>query len=164
LATLEYISHTLIGFDDRSYRWVSVKRFTCDPAASDEALLSALVRHWRYRDNFLSPDSHEQDTQTVHGPYRLAQIVPSSFECVDPDVAAGVVEEFSGLDDCPPLPEVCENIEAAVMSSLQGSACYRLRDLPHAIHEYGFVLMEFRELAVVKWGRTELLSVVMAID
>jgi hypothetical protein len=164
LAVLEYAGHTLIAFADRSYRWVSVKRFICDPAASDEALLSALIGHWRYRDNFLSPDSHEQDTQTDHGPYRVAEITPASFERVEPGVAAGVVEEFCGLDDCPPRPDVRELIEATVKASLEGSACYRLRDLPHARHEYGSVLWEFRELAVVKRGSAELLSVVMAID
>jgi hypothetical protein len=164
LASLEYAGYTFIGFEDRSYRWVTVKRFTCDPAANDETLLAALVGHWRYRDNFLSLNSHEDDTQTVHGPYWVTEISTSSFERIEPDVAAAVVEEFCGLYDSPPRPEVREQVHSVVMPSLQQSVCYRLRDLPHAIHEYGFVLMEFRELVLVNRGTAELLSVVMAID
>jgi hypothetical protein len=164
LIVLEYTDHTLIGFDDTSYRWISVKRFNFDRSASDEEALGAHIAHWRYRDNFLSPHSHEQDTKTIHGPYRVAEIVLSSFERIEPGVAAAVVEEFCELYDCPPRPEVRERIRTAVMASLPKSVCYRLRELPHATHEYSFVLWEFRELAVLDRSAGVVLSVVMAID
>ena len=42
-ATLEYAGHTLITFDDQSYRWFSVKRFTWDGAGDGAAVLAALI-------------------------------------------------------------------------------------------------------------------------
>jgi len=164
VAALDYADHTLIPFDDRSYRWVSVKQFACDPVASDESLLAALVAHWRYRDNYLSPDSHEHDTATAHGPYRVAEITPASFERIEPGQAAGVVEEFCGLDDSRSCRETRGQLQALALSPLSEAVCYRLRDLPHAIHEYGFALLEFRELVVIRREAAHIHLIVMAID
>jgi hypothetical protein len=164
VVAIDYAGQTLIPFEDRSYRWVSVKRFTCDCGASDEEILAGLIGHWRYRDNFLSADSHEHDTRTVHGPYRVAEINPSSFERIGPYAATTVVGEFCGLYDSRPRPEVQERIQAEVLSPLQRSVCYRLRELLHAVHEYAFVLMEFRELVAIDRSASAVLSIVMAID
>ena len=86
------------------------------------------------------------------------------FVPVGPDGAAALVEEFGGLDGCPPRPEVREQIAASVLSWLDRSSWYRLRDLPDALHEWGWVLMEFRELVAMPREASEVLSVVMAID
>jgi hypothetical protein len=75
-----------------------------------------------------------------------------------------LVEEFCGLYDAPPRPEVREQVEAVVLSQLAGAKCYRLRDLPDAIHEWGFILLEFRELVVISRVVGMVLLVVMAID
>jgi hypothetical protein len=162
--TLEYTGHTLILFDDRSYRWLSVKRFEWDCAGDDIAMLAALIGHRRYRDHYASRDSHEQDAGDMHGPYRLAAITPAEFVPVGPEEAAALVEEFCGLYGCPPRPEVREQIAASVLSWLDRSSWYRLRDLPDALHEWGGVLMEFRELVAISREAGEVLSVVMAID
>ncbi len=162
--TLEYAGHTLIPFDDRSYRWFSVKRFAWDGTGDDTAVLAALIGHWRYRDHYASAGSHEQDAGDIHGPYRVAAITPVEFVPVGPEGAAALVEEFCGLYACPPAPEVRERIEASVLSWLGRSSWYRLRDLPAALHDWGWVLMEFRELAAISRAASEVLSVVMAID
>jgi hypothetical protein len=162
--TLEYTEHTLILFDDHSYRWFSVKRFAWDGTGDDTAVLAALIGHWRYRDHYASQDSHEQDAGDIHGPYHLSAITPAEFVPVSPDGAAALVEEFCGLDGCSARPEVGELIATSVLSWLDRSSWYRLRDLPDALHEWGWVLMEFRELVAISREAREVLSVVMAID
>ena len=160
MVALEYTGQTLIRFDDHSYRWIEIRRFACHRHASDEEILAGLIGHARYRDDFLSPDPRE--VETVHGPYRAAEISPSSFERSDQNQAAAVVEEFCGLDKSPPRPDVRERIDRDVLLALQNYRCYRLKALPHAIHEYGSVLWEFRELVAINNG--SVLLVVMAID
>jgi len=162
--TLECTGHTLIRFDDGSYRWISVKRFVWDGTGDDPAVLAALIGHWRYRDHYMSPDSHEKDAGDIHGPYLVAAITPTEFVPLDQAGAAAVIEEFCGLFDAPPRPEVREQIREVVLSRLGQSSWYRLRDLPEAIHELGCILWEFRELVAISRDDGEVLLVVMGID
>ena len=162
--TFDYAGNSLISFDDDSYRWLIVKRFAWDGAGDDPEVLAALVGHRRYRDHYAGPNSHEEDAGNIHGPYWLTAITPAKFMSIGPDGATALVEEFCGLFGCPPRPEVREEIGASVLSHFDGAACYRLGDLPDSIHEWGFVLMEFRELVVISREAGEVLSVVMAID
>jgi hypothetical protein len=111
----------------------------------------------------LSPDSHEQDAGDIHGPYRSDAITPAAFTPIDPASGAVLVEEFCGLDD-PPPPEVRERIEAEVLSQMAGALCFRLRELPDAVHDFGTVLWEFREFAAVSRSARLVLWVVMAFD
>lgn len=161
---LEYTGHTLILFDDRSYRWFSVKRFAWDGAGDDSAVLAALIGHWRYRDHYAARDSHEEDAGDIHGPYWVAAITPAEFASVGPAGAVALVEEFCGLYDAQPRHEVREQVNEVVLSQLVGTECYRLRDLTDATHEWGFVLLEFRELVAISREAGVVLSVVMAID
>jgi hypothetical protein len=163
-ATLVYTGHELVLFDDRSYRWLSVKRFAWDGTGDTPAVLAALIRHQRYRDHYAARDSHEEDSGNIHGPYWVDAITPAEFVPIGPDAAAAAVEEFCGLFGCPPRPEVREQIEAAVLSRLERVVCFRLRELPDAVHEWGFVLREFRELVVISRTDCVVLLVVMAID
>jgi hypothetical protein len=163
VVALTYADHTLIRFDDHSYRWVDVKRFTWDGCGTDEATLSALIGHSRYRDIYITADSHEHDSETIHGPYRVAEITANSFDAIEPKAALAVVEEFCALDSSPPRPDVQGRIQSAV-SALHEAACYRLRELPHAVHEFGFVLWEFRELVAINRSTGAVFLVVMAID
>jgi hypothetical protein len=164
MVTLEYAVHTHIGFDDSSYRWISVKKFTWSGAADDTAILAALIGHPRFRDTFLSADSHELDAGDIHGPYHLDAITPADFRPTGSPGVAALVEEFCGLYDAPPRSEVRERIEAEVLSPLSGASCFRLRELPDAVHDFGWVLWEFRELAAICRSPRIVLSVVMAID
>ena len=100
--TLECTGHTLIRFDDGSYRWISVKRFVWDGTGDDPAVLAALIGHWRYRDHYTSPDSQEEDAGDIHGPYLVAAITPTEFVPLDQAGAVAGIEEFCGLFDIPP--------------------------------------------------------------
>ncbi|MBX9579658.1 MAG: hypothetical protein K2X87_05055 [Gemmataceae bacterium] len=161
---LEYAGHRLIGFDDHSYRWVSVKRFVWDGRGDDRDVLAASVGDRHYRDSYLALDSDEQDSGDVHGPYRVAALGPGSFEPVTPGQAAGVVEEFCRLHDSPPAPVVRRAIEAEVLSRFPDASCYQLPPRPEAEHDWNFILMEFREVVVLSRKAGEALLVVMAID
>lgn len=161
---LEYTGHTFILFDDLSFRWFSVKRFVWDGADNDTAVLAALIGYWRYRDHYAARDSHEEDAGDIHGPYWVAAISPAEYTDVGPAGAAAVVDEFCRLFNSPPRPEVREQIATAVLSWLDRSTWYRLRDLPDAIHEWGGVLWEFRELVAISREARMVVSVVMAID
>ena len=157
-------SHELIRFDDQSYRWIDIKRFDWDGREDDPEVLAALIASPRYRDTYLAPDSHQQDSETVHGPYLVAEITPGDFEGVPASVAEATVGEFVGLDESPPAPEVIRDIESVVLAKLRGAACYRLRRIARAEHEWASVLWEFRELVAISRDAGEVALIVMAID
>lgn len=161
---IDYVGHTLINFDDRSYRWIDIKRFAWNGVGDDDTVLAAIIGDRRYRDTYLSPDSHEQDAETVHGPYRVAEVTPSSFDRIEPVAAEDTVAEFCNLDQQPPQPKTRQLIESMVLSQLRRSTCYRLRRLKSAEHEFAFALWEFRELVAIARDPGQVLLVVMAID
>jgi hypothetical protein len=74
--------HQLVRFDDHSYCWIDVKRFAWRGEEEDREILAALITSPRDRDTYRSADSHERDAETVHGPYRVAEISPGDFERV----------------------------------------------------------------------------------
>jgi hypothetical protein len=164
VVNLNYLGHCLINFADPSYRWIDLKRFRWTGAKEPIDILGSMIVDSHYRDLYMSPDSHEQDTETLHGPYRVAEITPASFDAVNSDTAASVVEEFCELNGCPPADSVRREIDVQVLSIIRNGECFRLRHLPGAIHECGFVLLEFRELVVIDQVQRELLLAVMAID
>src|SRR5262245_45070670 len=118
VVVLKEPEHALVGFDDHSYRWIDVKRFAWDGTGEDHAVLDALISSPRYLDTYLSPDSHEHDAGTVHGPYRVTDISPGDFESMSPAAAQAVVDEFSNLYQSPPAPEVLREIEALILPRL----------------------------------------------
>ena len=156
--------HQLVRFDDHSYRWIDVKRFAWRGEEEDREVLAALIASPRYRDTYLSPDSQEQDAETVHGPYRVAGISPGDFERVTPEVAEAVVSEFVNLCESPPAPGVLGEIGSLILPRLRGAACYRLRRIAEAEHEWASVLWEFRELVAISRDGGEVVLIVMAID
>lgn len=164
MAVFDDCEHRLIRFDDHSYRWIDLKRFAWDGRGNDPEVLAALIASPRYRDTYLAPDSHQQDAETVHGPYRVAEIAPSDFEGVAASVAEATVGEFIGLCEPPPAPHVIREIESVVLPKLRGAACYRLRRIAHAEHEWASVLWEFRELVAISREAGEVALFVMAID
>jgi hypothetical protein len=156
--------HRLIRFDDSSYRWIDIKRFPWDGRGEDTGVLAAPIASPRYRDTYLAPDSHRHDAETVHGPYRVAEITPGDFEGVAASVAEATVGEFIGLSESPLAPEVFREIESDVLPKLRGAACYRLRRIARAGHEWASVLWEFRELVAISRDSGEVALFVMAID
>jgi hypothetical protein len=164
VVVLAKLKHALVRFDDHSYRWIDIKRFPWDGLGEDRAILASLISSLYYRDTYISPDSHEYDSETVHGPYRVADISPGDFEGLTPEAAKAVVDEFSGLYQSPPGPEVLREIESLVLPLFRVAAWYRLRHLPHAEHEWASVLWEFRELVALSREDREIVLIVMAID
>ncbi|MBM3978808.1 MAG: hypothetical protein FJ304_00720 [Planctomycetes bacterium] len=82
-----------------------------------------------------------------------------------PACACAVIEGFCLAQDAPmPRQETQQEIASVVLSRFVGSACYRLRALPEAVHEFGSVLLEFRQVVAICRERGEVLLVAMAID
>jgi hypothetical protein len=162
--SLEYLGHWFINFADRSYRWIDLKRFRCGQHCEAADALAALLENRHYRDLYMSPDSHERDAETLHGPYRVAEITPACFDSITAIAAAEMVEEFCRLDGYLPPAQVRVAVDAQVLSLIGGKEYFRLRHLPDAVHEFGAVLVEFRELVIVDRDQCEVFLVVMAID
>ena len=163
---LSYLERRFINFADSTYRWIETKHFSFSPADStDSAVLAALVVHPRYRDTYLSPDSHSVDSKTIHGPYLVDRISADSFTLLDPQQAQATLEEFCGLDGYLPPPNIREQIAHDISASFRSSSSiYRLVDVPDASHECTGILWEFRELVVISAERSQVSLHVMAID
>lgn len=164
MVVLNEPEHTLVRFDDRSYRWIDVKRFPWDGVGDERSVLGALLDSPHYRDTYISPDSHLNDSETVHGPYRVAGISPDDFESMSPTAARAVLDEFSNLYQSPPAPDLLREIESLILPRLHGAACYRLRPVENAEHELTGILLEFRELVTISRTGGEVALIVMAID
>jgi hypothetical protein len=83
---------------------------------------------------------------------------------MSPTAAQAVVDEFSNLLQSSPAPDVLQEIGSLVLPRLRGAACYRLRSIANAEHEWAFALMEFRELVAISRDAGEVALIVMAID
>lgn len=164
MVILKAPEHLLIRFEDRSYRWIDVKRFPWNSDGEDQALIDSLIRSRHYRDTYLSSDSHGLDVETVHGPYRVAEISPSDFVHVSCAEARATLNEFCNLYPSQPGTEMHRTVVASVLPLLQGAACYRLRPIVDAQHDWAFILMEFRELVAISREACEVALIVMAID
>ena len=69
---LEFVGSDLVHMDEGTFMWVSVKTSRCDPDASDEDLLAALIADRQYRDHHVGQAPKEQAPYDLHGPYWLA--------------------------------------------------------------------------------------------
>jgi hypothetical protein len=105
--SLEFLGRDFIPFDDDSYRWLDLKRFApAGPARHDDLILNALVADWRYRDTYVTPTSHQEDSGSIHGPYQVDRIDSASFDRIDQAEATATIGEFCGLYGLEPGPEV----------------------------------------------------------
>jgi hypothetical protein len=164
MGRLAYASHAIIHFEDRSYRWIDLKRFSWQMNGRNDDVLAELIQRPEYRDHYLSPDSHEQDAGPIHGPYRLDAIYPACFQPISPSEAVATVGEFCDLHPRPPNSGVRDRIDSLVLSPMRSAECYRLRELPDAKHQIGDILSHFRELVGISRDTGEVLLVVMASD
>jgi hypothetical protein len=126
---LDYAGHVLIPFQDHSYRWIDLKRFSWSGEGPGDAVLGGLIATPEYGDSYLSPDKRGAD---VHGPYDLDAIIPACFQTISPTEAVSTVEEFCSLSPGPPASEVRERTESLVLSPIRSAECYRLRELAYA--------------------------------
>ncbi|GAA0847119.1 hypothetical protein ACFQVD_43920 [Streptosporangium amethystogenes subsp. fukuiense] len=162
---LAFTSTTLVNFKDRTYRWVDVKHFRIVPGQDDEPLLTALLSHQLYRDDYLGPDSWK-DGGSVHGPYRLDALSTASFEGVDAETASATIRTWA--DRYTDLPEtVAHDLESEVYRLIRAAtSLYRLRDLDEADRDddLGWILGDFHELVLIDRNEGSLAVVVASDD
>ena len=168
MISLAFDRRDFVLLDDNTYRWIDVKHFTFHPASDVDAgdVIESLINNWRYRDHYASATSHEEDAHTIHGPFLVATISQSNFTPIDVATFGGVVHEFLSLYDNLPGTEKQVEIDR-VLFPLQsdGTKFYQMtKSLDDDIHEWGFVLWEFRELLVLELSKGQLALCVMAID
>lgn len=164
MASFDAYGHKLIRFDDLTFRWIDIKHFPWDGRGEEPDLLAELIASPSYRDTYLLPDSHLRDADSVHGPYRVAEITPGDFESVTATLAEATAGDFVGLYNPPPTPELIREIESVVLARLRRAESYRLQRLTHAEHEWASCLWEFRELVAFSRDDGEIALIVMAID
>ncbi|MEU8381018.1 hypothetical protein [Streptosporangium sp. NPDC048865] len=161
---LAFASTSLVTFKDGTYRWVDVKRFRLTAPQDDGPLLTALLSHQLYRDDYLGSGS-ERDGEPVHGPYRLDALSAASFERVDQETACATIRTWAGR--YADLPEtVARELEAEVYPLIRAATSrYRLRDLDEAARDddLGWILGEFHELILIDRDQDSL-TVVAATD
>ncbi|MER5649012.1 hypothetical protein [Streptosporangium sp. NPDC002524] len=162
---LAFASTTLVNFKDGTYRWVDVKHFRLATPQDDEPLLTALLSHQLYRDDYLGADSRK-DGGPVHGPYRLDALSPASFEEVDQEAARATIHTWAGR--YADLPEtIAHDLEAEVYPLIRAATSrYRLRDLDEASRDddLGWILGEFHELILIDRNRDSLAVIVASDD
>ncbi len=157
--SLNYVGETVVGFEDDTYRRVSVKRFEWSGRGNDASVLASLVGHPEYPDS----DPDRRGPETLHGPYDVTAITPAAFEPVGPDRVAALVGEFYRLHDRPPEPAVRAGIEAAAVGPLGTARCYRLREQPDAV-VLGGVFLDFQELVGIDRANGAVLLVDLAAE
>ncbi|WP_326829552.1 hypothetical protein OIE13_04225 [Streptosporangium sp. NBC_01810] len=162
---LAFTSTTLVNFKDRTYRWVDVKHFRIASGQDDEPLLTALLSHQLYRDDYLGSDSWKGDG-SVHGPYRLDSLSAASFEDVDTETASATIRTWA--DRYTDLPEaVAHDLETEVYRLIRAATSrYRLRDLDEAARDddLGWILGEFHELVLIDRSEGSLAVIVASDD
>jgi len=160
--TLDGVEHKLVNFADGTYRWIDVKRFHWNGGGGDREVLAALIENPWYRDCYAVENSHQKDSETIHGPYWIASMSADDFDPIAQSVAREEIDEFSDLYESPPSPEVRRAIETR--TRVHDGTCYRLHRLPHALHDWGNVIDEFRELVFLSRAENEIALIVMGID
>ncbi|MDP9850229.1 hypothetical protein [Streptosporangium lutulentum] len=163
---LTFESATLVNFKDRTYRWVDVKHFQVHARQEDdERLLTMLISHEMYRDDYLGSESWKDTETSVHGPYRLDALSAAAYEGIDQATASTTIGTWAGKYR--ELSEtVAQELENEVHRLIRtATACYRLRELGEAARDdrLGWILGEFHELVLIdRHGGS--LSLVVASD
>ncbi|WP_440072416.1 hypothetical protein [Streptosporangium sp. OZ121] len=162
---LAFASTTLVNFKDGTYRWVDVKHFRLATPQDDEPLLTALLSHQLYRDDYLGSDSWK-DGGPVHGPYRLDALSAASFEEIDQESACATIRTWAGR--YADLPEtIAHDLEAEVYPLIRAATSrYRLRDLDETARDddLGWILGEFHELVMIDRNEDSLTVIVASDD
>lgn len=160
---LEYVGHDAVNFSNGAYQWLDAKRFILPPGS--ESPLDLLLRHVRYSDHYTSPDSHENPTAGIHGPYRLDAISCEIFEYLDEAAAIATLNDFVTRYSTP-SQDVLAELERVAYSSIRDASVHaRLRDLgKEALHDWGGVLQDFTELVTWDIRTRRLTLLVAAID
>lgn len=159
--SLERRGEEMLRVCDRSYRWISVKRFRVPehPDWTSADVVATLIAHPAYWDTYTGGDDI---VPNVHGPYRLDAIRVDSYQLVDVSTAAAILDgwlmQYGEVSD--------EQIEGDIgeVHRLIRDADIRLY-LPdlgkEAQHETGWILHSgFVEFVII--GPVDLLALVVA--
>ena len=98
-----------------NHRFVVAKQLKYESKSHAAVLLILLLRHPSYRDTFLTPDSGQQDTVDMHGPFVLSDIRLEDFTAIDPHSARLAIEGFWADESCgSPKPGATEQFEKLI--------------------------------------------------
>jgi hypothetical protein len=163
---LDYIDREFASFSS-SAGWLDLKRFVLrGDVRSTTHALELLLTHVRYRDTYISFDSHEQDSGHIHGPYELQHVSSASFDPVSAEAAVRAVtyvaEEYCDSPDTagPRLSEL------GVISLIhEMPSRLLLQDLGEGARwDCGWILAEFTELVLIDLSTHALVLIVAASD
>ncbi|MFF3976997.1 hypothetical protein [Streptomyces sp. NPDC001828] len=150
---------------DHAYRWVDVKHFLIVPeSARDEDLLTALIAHPQFRDNYASDEEGRLDpTGERHGDYWARHITATSYSHVTASAAADTVREWA--HQFGPLPEALANeLQTVALTPLIDADCYQLGELDDEfLHDWGGSHIDFHEFVLINRS-TGSLSLLVATD
>jgi hypothetical protein len=168
MTELEKISFSQTNLPDASYRFVTIKGFRwIGEAPSDWQLVAALIAHPSFRDHYCSGDEKGVSEEPLHGPYRLDVIVPATFSLLAHDEALSLFDEWltesGGIDD--DAEAVAASLRPARTLLDEADVCYYLPDLGDtAQHEWGHVLLHFREWIAIEHVERRLHMIACGLD
>jgi hypothetical protein len=139
----------LVGFSDRTYRWIYEKLFAWNTGGvmADRAILAAIIRHPDY--NFVSPTPHGDHARPgMHGPYRRAHIVTDDFQPIQPNSLIDDLTSWAHRYGAPNA-EVEAEIRTIEQETTSASACFKLRDLQPEFQDPLRYLGDFLEFILV---------------
>ncbi len=161
-----HVGRELVLLRNGAYEWVDIKRFWLPARLTDPAVaLQLLMESPRYRDHYTSATSQDEDAGDIHGPYRLDQLVPASYDPIDEGTALRTIQDFVG-DATHLSVDLQADLDFRVHRQIRKMPVrYRLRDFENdALHDFGWVLGRYTELVVMDLDQHELLLIVAAGD
>ncbi|MFC1401258.1 MULTISPECIES: hypothetical protein [Streptacidiphilus] len=171
MTQLVFDAQTFLNFRDydftehggHGYRWVDVKSFRIPQDTQDSELLTALIAHEQFRDDYAGGGVEPSGTR--HGPYWLKHVTEHSYQLIGKAEALSRLRDW--VDQHGPVPESLEADLASQVFAIVDSAtsCYSLGDLgSKALHDWGGVHVDFHEYVAVDQERLLLRLVVAADD
>jgi len=168
MTKLKFDHRDSLLLDDGTYRFLDIKHFLFPPANNGDGLdiVDTIIHDWHYRDHYCAPDSHETDSETLHGPFWVEKICKDDFTPISATMFTDVVREFLDLYDESPAIEKQREIDAVLSPLLtQDTIHFQLtKSLDEDIHDWGEVLWEFREMIAIDFKHGIAALCVMAID
>jgi hypothetical protein len=77
---IDHCDEVLVHMAAGTHSWCQLVTFFIRTASADDSqVISAMIRHRRYRDHCAGPFG-EQDYHELHGPYRIETITVSAFQ------------------------------------------------------------------------------------
>ncbi|MEV6973732.1 hypothetical protein [Kitasatospora sp. NPDC093806] len=170
---IDFIDRTFVNFRNHpfpdgtshGYRWVDLKSFRFPQEGQTPDLLTAVVAHEQFRDDYAGGGGGVDPDGSRHGPYRLSAVSSDKYQPVSRAEATSVLEawahQYGGLPDLLGAA-LKETLFAAVESA---GRLYCLPDLGNdAFHDWGGVHGDFHEFIAIDDERQVLTLLVAADD